>query len=138
MMTPDGEPDVPRLICLANSRKPGGRCVAGKRFHRNQIGTWMRPVGARDGEAVSALERRYQDGTEPQLLDVIDVPVLPHEPEAPQTENCLLDPTRRWRRAGDFPAHRLDELVDQPEPLWVNGFHTNNGANDKIPVEEIG
>ena len=130
---------MPQLICLANSRKPGGRCIAGKRLHLEEVGTWMRPVSARNGEEVSAQERQYQDGTEPQLLDVIDIPVLPHEPEAPQTENCLLDRGRRWRRVGSFPANRLDELVDRPfEPLWVNGFSTAQGANDRIPVEEIG
>jgi hypothetical protein len=50
---------VKRILCLANSRKLSGRCLAGKEFGGNDIGTWIRPVGAREHGEVSEYERQY-------------------------------------------------------------------------------
>ena len=38
---------VKRIVCLANSRKRGGRCVAGKELLADgRAGGWIRPVSA--------------------------------------------------------------------------------------------
>ena len=39
------------------------------------------------GCEVSEEERRYEDGGDPRVLDVIDVPLLKHRPHACQVEN---------------------------------------------------
>ena len=84
-----------RIVCLANSRKLSGRCVAGK-----EIGTncWIRPVSDRENGEVSEYERQYEDGTDPLVLDIIDVPLLNAQPKDFQQENWLLDPDQYWRR----------------------------------------
>ena len=42
---------VKRIVCLANSRMPGGNCVAGKEvLVGGKIGGWIRPVGAVEGK----------------------------------------------------------------------------------------
>ncbi|MGH7707024.1 MAG: dual OB domain-containing protein, partial [Vulcanimicrobiaceae bacterium] len=33
-----------RIVCLANSRKLQGRCVAGRELQKNGPGAWIRPV----------------------------------------------------------------------------------------------
>ena len=89
---------VKRIACLANSRKPQGRCIAGKEILGNeQLGGWIRPVSDRPGEEVSQIERQYENGGGPQLLDVIDIPLRLALPKNHQQENWLLDPDRRWR-----------------------------------------
>ncbi|HXF07313.1 MAG TPA: hypothetical protein VNK45_02115 [Candidatus Acidoferrales bacterium] len=83
---------VKRIVCLANSRKLNGRCVAGIEITRgNKRVGWIRPVSAREHEEVSEYERQYQDGSDPRVLDVIDVPLIAPKPKDYQQENWLLD-----------------------------------------------
>ena len=124
---------VKRLLCLANSRKPSGRCVAGREVVASGVGPWIRPVSARPGEEVSEEERQYEDGSDPKVLDVIDVPLLQHRPHACQTENWLLDPARYWRRVRRADWNELQTYVENPPALWINGGSTYHGLHDEIP-----
>ena len=68
---------IKRIVCLANSRKEGDRCIAGKELLADgSPGGWVRPVSDRGDEAVNESERQYEDGDEPRVLDVVDVPLL--------------------------------------------------------------
>jgi hypothetical protein len=40
-------PLVKRIVCLANSRKMSGRCLAGRELINGLPGGWVRPVSAR-------------------------------------------------------------------------------------------
>ena len=122
--------ETKRIICLANSRKPYGRCIAGKEF--NGTRSWIRPVSDRDDGEVSLEERQYEDGSDPRVLDVIDIPLLKARPVGCQQENWLLDPEYYWTRVGRFPESDLDRLLDPVERLWIDGASTSNGQNDKI------
>src|SRR6266850_2762792 len=59
------------LICLANSNKMGGRCIAGL---RTDGGGWVRPI-ASETEHGQLYFRHFKldDGSEPKVLDVIRV-----------------------------------------------------------------
>src|SRR5690242_4940306 len=67
---------VKRMVCLANSYKTGGRCIAGKEVLANGYGGWLRPISARASAEVWPAESRYENYATPQLLDIIDVPLL--------------------------------------------------------------
>ena len=69
------------------------------------------------------------------MLDVIDVPLIEPMPHGPQSENWLLDPEFYWTLAGEVSWSELAGLSDD-EPLWINGYSTNWGLNDQIPVSE--
>lgn len=124
---------VKRIVCLANSRKLQGRCIAGKEYVGDRPGPWIRPVSAREHEEVSEYERQYQDGSDPRLLDVIDVPLLEARPKDYQQENWLLDPKAYWTRTSRANWSDLQFLADPVGPLWLNGHSTYNGCNDQIP-----
>ena len=130
--------DSKRIVCLANSRKLSGRCVAGREWSAGRgAGSWIRPVSARKGQDVSEYERQYEDGSDPRVLDIVDVPVLERRPGGWQTENWLLDPECYWRKEGKYSWFDLSGLVDPVEPLWHHGHGTYNGRNDKIPTESM-
>ena len=127
---------VKRIVCLANSRKLGGRCIAGREWNEEQrVGRWVRPVSAREKQEVSFSERQYENGSDPNALDIMDLPVLEPRPEGYQTENWLLDPGIRWRPVGSFSRLNLPELLDPVVPLWINGQSTRRGLNDAISLE---
>ncbi|WP_372470755.1 dual OB domain-containing protein [Saccharothrix luteola] len=52
------------MVCLVNSRKHQGRCVAGIAIGRGGP-QWTCPVSGRPGHEVSPLERQYRGGAEP-------------------------------------------------------------------------
>lgn len=126
-----------RVVCLANSRKLNGRCIAGREIGRGKPGDWIRPVSARCGREVSEYERQYEDGSDPRVLDIISIPVLEPLPELWQTENWLLDAEYYWRREGTWSRFELSQLLDPVAPLWIGGYHTYHGCNDKIPDESM-
>jgi hypothetical protein len=127
---------VKRIVCLANSRKLNGRCIAGIELRDPDGRSWIRPVSSREHEEVSEYERQYQDGSDPQVLDIIEVPLIAPKPSPHQPENWLLDPDLYWDRVDRLPPAQLDQLVDSPWTLWLNGNHTYNGQNDQIPIEQ--
>jgi hypothetical protein len=123
------------IVCLANSRKLTGRCVAGKEWDGQKLGAWCRPVSARDRGELTA-ERWYRrTWRDPQLLDLIEVGLLTPRPSGCQTENHLVDTAVRWTFAGRVAARHLLPALDYPAgPLWMNGESTVDGHNDKVPA----
>lgn len=127
---------VKQIVCLANSRKLSGRCIAGREWTMESgAGNWIRPVSKRDNQEVSEYERQYEDGSDPQILDIVQVPVLEPKPHGYQTENWLLDDEYYWQKVGTLSQLDLPKLTDSIEPLWIDGYSTYNGRNDKMPLE---
>ena len=60
-----------RIVCLANSTKHNGRCIAGVDV---ETGKWIRPVYHNDPAAGINYEHR-DIGGEPRLLDIIEMNV---------------------------------------------------------------
>jgi hypothetical protein len=127
-------PTEKRIICLANSRKLSGRCIAGKMLENKRDRGWLRPVSAREHEEVSERERQYEDGSDPAVLDIMDVPLLDPRPKLYQQENWLLDPDYYWGKVGRARWSDAAALADPAEKLWVNGHKTFHGQNDTIPL----
>ena len=128
---------IKRIVCFANSRKMSARCVAGKEVGDDGlVGPWVRPVSDREHESVSEQERQYSDGSEPLILDIVDLPLLNFHPTDYQQENWRLDPTRRWAKVGNITWEGLGKFEDTAAPLWINGHSSRNGNNDCVPLAE--
>lgn len=125
---------VKRIVCLANSRKLNGRCVAGLEILRGRRVGWIRPVSSREHEEVSEYERQYEDGSDPRVLDIMDVPLIEPKPKGYQTENWLIDPEAYWVNRGRLEWNGLRDFADHVSPLWINGYSTYHGYNDEIPL----
>ncbi len=124
-----------RIVCLANSRKMHGRCIAGKELTAEGVGGWIRPVSDREHEEVSERERQYPDGSDPRVLDLIDVPLLEPRPRGHQRENWLINPSLRWNKVGRMSREDLDALVDPVQPLWDVGQEITK-RNDKVTLAQ--
>jgi hypothetical protein len=75
---------------------------------------------------------RFADGSVPQLLDIIQVPLIRSCPLGYQTENYLIDNTRAWQREGRLPISFLPSLCDPANRLWLNLA----GLTDRIPEQQ--
>jgi hypothetical protein len=121
-----------RIVCLANSFKKGGSCIAGRELIGTSLGGWIRPVGDR-----TTAEVRTAESGNLKLLDIVDVPFLRAEPRHHQTENHVIDASQRWVKAGELPWATLAQMIDQPASLWINRDHTKGpGLYDCISEAE--
>lgn len=125
------------ILCLANSRKMSGRCLAGKEIDGDKVGGWVRPISSREHEEISEEERRYENGNSASLLDIISIPFLGPKPGTYQSENHLIADKYYWERTASATWAQIVNAVDNVAgPLWINGHSTYNGGNDQIPEEE--
>lgn len=95
----------------------------------------MRPVSTRPGEEVSEDERQYEDGSDPRVLDVMEVPLLEPKPKQCQQENWVLDPDQCWKRIGRLDWRGVLVIAENPDRLWMNELSTYHGLNDQISLE---
>lgn len=127
-------PFFKKIVCLADSRKSGGRCIAGKEIlGDDSFGPWIRPVSSRDEEEISYTERQYENGSRPQLLDIIEIPFRRHSPNAFQTENYLINSGYWWEQQGCCEFEVLPKLCDNPSTLWNTDSSSYYGLRDRVP-----
>lgn len=126
------------IVCLANSRKTAGRCIAGKEIDTTgKAGRWIRPVSPRPTHEISELEMLYPDGETVKLLDIIEIPCEKPAPQGHQPENVLIDARFFWQRRDRVNWQALKAILDEPSPLWVNGFSTRQCHNNRIPEHQL-
>jgi hypothetical protein len=82
------------FLCLANSRKLRGKCVAGIRLDEL---CWFRPINAHDNGELYPSQYTLNDGTEASILDIIRVDVSEPRSEPNQPENWLLLDDFKWQ-----------------------------------------
>ena len=72
-------------------------------------------------------------GNIPELLDIVTIPLVAHKPENYQSENYLIDEKEYWAKNGIFKKRLISRLVDDMDTLWINGYDSTYGLNDRIP-----
>ena len=115
---------IVEFVCLANSFKPGGRCVAGIRLDN---GDWIRPVSTREGGAVGPRYHRNQ-GNDIRLLQVVRADLNPC-PLPNQPENWLIG-------SGDWEIVRAlsdEQALKLIAPRLVSGPALLGNASDRLP-----
>ena len=118
------------IICLANSYKLGGRCVAGKDINEMN---WVRPVSDSPTGELSLQQINIAVGNhqEPRLFDIIRIPLLVPKPEYFQPENILIDSATPWQIVGGYDQEGVNKLLDTPTSLWEN----LGARNDRVSTD---
>lgn len=125
------------FVCLANSRKHNGRCLAGKVFHKGTFSQWIRPVTSHPSEELQANEHRLQTGQDVALLDLLGVKLIEPKGKLHQQENWLMDVSVPLQKLGTLSVEEVPALVESPSSLWGMGFSSKNALNDFVPSSEI-
>lgn len=128
------------FLCLACSRKPDGRCVAGKEWVNGVFGGWIRPVTPGEHSAVTNEQRKYPDGYSAVVLDYVTAEFTGRETGGFQAENHLIKQPSQWKLAGKVKQSNelLATLVDNPASLWTNTCQNSlNGLNDRVSVQKL-
>ena len=102
------------MLCMANSWKKGGRCIAGLLYGETKEGAWIRPVSTRAGGAISEEQCKLRVESKPgarrgiRPLDIVRLKIQKPTPLGRQPENLLIanKPWRLSRRA------QLDDIAD--------------------------
>lgn len=104
-----------QFVCLANSYKEGGRCVAGVLLEdgnpvmQNEKPKWIRPVcQTAHGEVPSHLVSHIS------LLDIVEIDVTSIVPDGYQSENVLFN-IDTITVLGRFPISNIEDLCDNSE-----------------------
>jgi hypothetical protein len=121
------------ILCLANSRRPKGKCVAGKEFENGKAGAWIRPVNTRNDNAISEADAQYKDGTSADLLDIVLVSTSDAVPSHHQSENHQIDAGFYWMKKGRATWEQIVSATDSiTGALWSDGDSSFHGKNDKV------
>lgn len=125
------------ILCLANSRRPGGRCVAGKEFTSGNAGAWVRPVNPGNGDAISEADLQYKNGELADVLDIVSIPMIGARPHGHQNENEQIDPRYHWVKESRATWAQIVAATDDLKgALWLNGDSSYHGTNDKVAQEK--
>lgn len=105
-----------QIICLANSKKHGDRCIAGIEI---STGKWIRLVTNLDGGRVPK-NLCLIDGEELRLLDILEIPLANTGPGY-ECENRLILPGR-WQRIGQALPTDIIQYCEQEiiHSQWLN------------------
>ncbi|MCR4317747.1 MAG: hypothetical protein NUW37_15505 [Planctomycetes bacterium] len=83
---------------------------------------------------MSEEERRYEDGTDPRLLDKVSIALIKHSPIKHQKENHVFDKSFYWTRHGRLGFSDLKNWFDTPNSLWSTGESSYSGLNNRVKV----
>ncbi len=98
------------IICLANSTKHGGRCIAGLKTDGSG---WLRPVSIKSDGTLYPEHYMLDGDKEPKLFDILEIECIDHRPECHQPENWIIS-QKRWKFVGLSSRQQLKNIL-KPE-----------------------
>ena len=122
-----------QIICLANSRKLNGRCIAGIEISDAQDPVWIRPVTTSPTGEIPESACAYSLGQPINVLDVLEVRLVESRAKGYQQENWLIDrQVRPWTHIGRAVPADIEKVISKQPTLWTNGSSSKGGVNDRI------
>lgn len=110
-----------KFVCLANSFKEGGRCMAGIELDSESNPVfekgkpkWIRPVcSTKHGEIPTEIVAHFK------LLDIVEINIIEKQPQGYQSENVIFD-ERSLKICGSFKREELSKLCNTHSVIFGN------------------
>lgn len=130
---------IKRLVILACSYRPDGRCVAGIELVDNVCSGWVRPVCSTGQGQVHTIDRVCDNGKNAVKLSIVEIDFGDNQNHPMQQENIYFDHGVKWKYISPYRrSHEyLSPFLETPASLWENGTHSTEGINDKVPVNVV-
>lgn len=124
-----------KLLVLAKSYKPNGRCIAGKLISKIENNTiylsnWIRPIPL-GGEPSAAVPTKYctlSNNSSLQNLDIVEIEINNNANIKGQPENTFFNLTP-WEKSSSLQANNICNLVEQPSDLWLESAEHTDFVN---------
>ena len=120
------------IIVLANSTKNRGHCIAGIEY---TDGNWIRPVSNYGNGELYPQQIAFSDGTQPSLLDVVEIPVVANAKSPLQPENWTIQEGIVWKKnlEGKCSKEMLLSMVAEPNDIWLQpNYESNRNSHDYL------
>lgn len=119
------------ILCLANSWKSGGRCVAGI---RTDDGSWIRPVSDTDDGELTSSQCTLDNQRQVRPLDIVRVYLKEPTPRPHQPENWQIE-ARQWRFRDRMSFSEAKKRLERASETHDSGIFGT--ATDRIPTSDI-
>lgn len=121
------------IICLANSLKHGGRCIAG--FKTDGSG-WLRPVSAQVDGTLHSQHYTLEGRREPELFSILKIECDRPHFRSHQPENWIVS-DGRWEFLGWPTALQLNQLLKREIQKASNLSALLGNQSDRISLETL-
>jgi hypothetical protein len=99
------------------------------------VGEWIRPVSNRATGELSEAERRFENGKDPSVLDIVSIQMSAAGQHPYQPENHVIDDQYYWTLVRQANAAELQAALDTTNlPLWGTQYTSSSysGMNDRV------
>lgn len=125
--------DTFKIVCLANSFKHGGRCIAGIKTDRTG---WIRPISAQLDGTLTEADCQLANGKFPELFDVIKINCTEPYPSSHQPENWVVS-QQKWMFSGRPTRKFLKSLLKSEVERAERCEYLFGNSSDRIDWNSI-
>lgn len=122
------------IILLTTSKKSGNYCIADI---EKETGNWIRIVSEDEKiqHAVTLRDMTYENGSMPQVMDVIRIKCKVHNPNYYQPENYVLDNSYYWEKLGKLSIKELLKVHPSEDKPFI--FYDTDKSIDGVSIKGL-
>ena len=117
----DNDNQLLEVIILTKSSKHKGYCIAGITKNTCELIRLVSSHGALFDKDI-----KYENGLYCDVLDLVQLHVIKHDPTRCQPENVLIDSSFRWKKIGRYSIENVLEILPTTEEKYI---FLNSGHN---------